>query len=185
MRKHDVPAGTLIDSVIAEMIKEANLHNEPVCAEMRGVEIVVQPGSEQAEVLKHFKEKEAELIEHELLEEHNTFQAKADEAFCRLPALDFSDLTALIDFFEEFLDASGVTHVNFDKQAVMDAFVEHGFDRNVNCGSEFDGDDRENYARWIIGQALASMMDGGAFVRVYDNYARDWREKFAPSSATC
>ncbi len=106
-----------------------------------------------------------------------TAQAQIDLSVVALDALDFSDLDAVIGWFETVQDATDQCGVRVPKAAILAAFSAAGFEPDANCGDAFD-DDRENVARYIIGQALSTLR----FLAIHGTihgFAKCWREKFS------
>ena len=76
--------------------------------------------------------------------------------------LVYSDLDQLVTFFTGWFD-EGIEQD--DAQRIVDGFTEHEYFAGVNCGEAFDGSDRDNYGRYLIGQALSFLSNGNR---------RDW-----------
>lgn len=108
----------------------------------------------------------------------NALQEKADQLVTQLDSLDFSNLEAVIDWIVNFQDASDHIGVSFDRKAVIDTFRSHGFDVGVNTGEDFNGEDAENTAKWLVGQALDGINSVGAIHQVVHKFAGDWKKKF-------
>ncbi|OGZ11660.1 MAG: hypothetical protein A3D67_00515 [Candidatus Lloydbacteria bacterium RIFCSPHIGHO2_02_FULL_51_22] len=69
------------------------------------------------------------------------------------------------------------------KDVVIATFAAKGYHPNVNCGQDFHGDDRDNFARYIIGQALGNLACVGAIHQVVQRFTNDWKKKFIPAVA--
>ena len=85
-------------------------------------------------------------------------QQKIDNAMARLSELDFADQGAIMDWLSAIRNASDYKSVATPVQEIVGVFRDHGYFPGVNCGTDFDGDDRNNFARYIIGQALANQI---------------------------
>jgi hypothetical protein len=105
-------------------------------------------------------------------------QQKIDNAMARLPMLDFNNLTAVFDWLTEIQDPSNHVGVETPRLEIIDAFADRGFYVNVNCGEYFDAENRENAARWLIGQALSNLILVGAIHSIFNTFAADWKMKF-------
>ena len=68
--------------------------------------------------------------------------------------------------------------VRVDRERIIATFGAHGYVSGVNCGDAFDAEDRENVARWLIGQCLANLVSVGAIHGIVHKFADDWIEKF-------
>lgn len=111
-----------------------------------------------------------------------SYQQQMDRLMEELPNLDFSDMGALIDWLDRLADPSDHIGVPTPAEEIVSAFIEHGFVPNANTKGQFNGDDPENYARWLIGQALDGLNTMGAIHGVYHKFAKEWKEKFAAST---
>lgn len=88
-------------------------------------------------------------------EEHRQkLRQRMSEAMVVLKSLDFSDLSAVIGWFEEFREVfnlSNRTQVIVPREEICTTFRENGF---VSIVEYLDVYDERNYARWIIDYAL-------------------------------
>ncbi|MEK7509683.1 MAG: hypothetical protein AAB605_03145 [Patescibacteria group bacterium] len=111
-------------------------------------------------------------------------QQKHDELMRQLPNLDFTNNIAVLNWLCEYQDPSDYIGVMKQQDEVVATFVAHGYHPNVNLHENFKEDDRDNYARYIIGQAL-SMLQGevGAIHHVIHHFTKKWKEKFFPVAA--
>lgn len=109
-------------------------------------------------------------------------QWKHDALMDVLPRLDFSDDTKVLDWLCEMQDPSDHVGVAVDKKAILDAFAAHGFLPGVNCGEDFNGADRDNMHRWLVGQAL-STLQSVAIHGIIHKFADEWRTKFLGKAA--
>lgn len=102
-----------------------------------------------------------------------------DKQMAKLPALDFTNDLAVLDWLCAIQDATDTSGVRMDKNAILIAFATNGFRPNANCGDAFDGADRDNFHRWIVGQALDTLSAVSIHPMIH-KFAADWREKFNP-----
>jgi hypothetical protein len=105
--------------------------------------------------------------------EVQNLQAKADRLMAHLTSLDFSNVAALLDWLCEMEEPRDRMGVGVDVPLIISTFTTHGYQPNVNCGAEFNESDPDNFARWIIGQAIKEPYYPG--VR---RFAGEWRKKF-------
>ena len=110
-------------------------------------------------------------------------QCQMDEAMSELSSLNFSDLNAVIGWLEKVRDPSDHVGVVTPSKQIVETFRGHGYEPSVNCGKDFNGEDEENFARWLIGQALDNLNSVGAILQVFDKFAEDWRKKFETTRA--
>ena len=115
----------------------------------------------------------------EVEERKATAQQKHDALMRRLPNLDFSNDVAVLDWLCEFQDPSDYIGVVKQQDVVLTTFAAHGYYPSVNCGKDFNENDRDNFARWLIGQALDGLRsEVGAIHQVIHKFADDWKKKF-------
>jgi len=105
-------------------------------------------------------------------------QKLADRLMAELPSLDFSNDVALLDWLHRLQDPSDYSGIRFDKEAVVKAFNDHGYVASANIGDDFNEDDRENYARYLVGQALSCLKSMGAIHQVFGTFHERWKAKF-------
>ena len=95
----------------------------------------------------------------------------------QLPGLDFTNDVAILDWFCAYQHPSDTMGVLKNAPRVLGTFLTNGYWPNANCGIEFKKDDRENVARWIIGQALSTMRVC-AVHQVIHHFVAEWKKKF-------
>lgn|GEM_PF-1566752 len=111
-------------------------------------------------------------------EKLRTDQAKVDELVAKLPELDFTDIDGLIDWLYELYNHHKVG-VNCPWELVVTTFTSHDFRPGMNCNEDFDGEDRTNFAGYLIGIALGGLICSiHAIHQMYKYRMDDWRAKF-------
>jgi hypothetical protein len=197
LREHRFMAGERIENAVCELVALANEYEEPVKADFNGVDIIAQPGDDPAELQtkwsadmdrkaeEYRNSPEGQRVAREAEERKQKLQAEANRLMSVLDEVDFSDLGAVIDWLEAMQDPSDHIGINFDRQHVLDTFEKHGYQPSVYTYGEFDENDREVYARWMIGQALDGIRQIGAIHGLIHKFAKSWREKFSPSGTAC
>jgi hypothetical protein len=107
-----------------------------------------------------------------------TRQEQHDTLMRDLATLDFRHDVAVLDWLCAFQDCADDVSVVKDKAAVLSAFTAAGFAPNVNCSAEYNGEDRDNACRYLVGQALAGIERVGAPHGIVLKFADDWKAKF-------
>lgn len=98
---------------------------------------------------------------------------KAEELIDALSWVEKSDLPGIMEIIRDSHILG--TFANADLAAKFVELLESkGFKPNVNCGKDFNGDDPQNHAEWIIGQAMTMPGHG-----IENKFANDWLAKFA------
>lgn len=103
-----------------------------------------------------------------------------DNAIVKLQSLDFTNQVEILDWICSIQDASDHTDVHTDSTFILMLFNMNGYLPDVNTGDEFDGDDPDNFARYIIGQALSGLRTVGVVHHVVTRFAGEWKNKFYP-----
>ena len=92
-------------------------------------------------------------------------QQKHDALMRQLPNLNFGDDVAVLDWLCEFQGPSSCIGVVKQQDVVLATFAAHGYYPNANCDMDFHFADRDNFARWIVGQALDELQSKVGAVR--------------------
>lgn len=121
----------------------------------------------------HSPEGKSEALESEKAEQ------EYNDLMVQLPNIDFNNQEAVLDWICNLEEASKNIDVDMRQDDVLKIFAEHGYQPSVNSGKEFNGEDRDNYARYIVGQALAGLQDDdAAILPIVTKYTDDWKKKF-------
>ncbi len=172
--------GTHVSSVARQLASLANINDETYTGDFGGITLVANPGdtSESVEV-QWWRQSDAksEAYRNSPEGERAARQAAINELMRRFETLDYEDLDQLVQFFDDMAEPSD--HIGTsDRWRIVDAFAEHGLVASMNSRDKFDGEDRENYAKYLIGQALGSLSFLGLIMSPYSVHAAQWRDKF-------
>jgi len=96
-----------------------------------------------------------------------------------LPNLDFTNQAAVLDWICEFQGPNDHIGVAKRQVDVLKIFAAHGYQPGVNTGETFNGEDNDNVARYIIGQALHGLRGEVGINPVVNKFTDDWKKKFA------
>lgn len=192
---YEPPIGIHISSAAIEMVQLANKHQTKVTAVFNGIELSTDPDFDvlraAQEIVEDYKlknklrieeydnspEGKAKIIELEIQKQQN--QKTVNAAVAELETLDFSDIAAVVDWFDKVTDPMDFRGVKVPSAKIVQIFENHGYLPGVNTGENFNGEDKENFARYIIGQALLGLKSPiGRIHPVFIRFAREWREKF-------
>lgn len=98
-------------------------------------------------------------------ERKEKMQRKHDILMEQLLNLDFNNQEALLDWICEFQNLSDYIGVVTDQEKVLGIFAEHSYQK------AFNREDRDNFARYIIGQVLSGLQgDTGAISQVVHKF---------------
>jgi hypothetical protein len=120
--------------------------------------------------LAYAKERASEAAAH---------QSKADKMISDLSGAPWPGHAAMIDWVSDVQEHFDYVGVAIDRDAIVREFSRMGYEPGVNCGAEFDGEDEDNSARWLIGQAVSGIKEVGAPHPIVREFAKRWRDKFA------
>lgn len=115
-------------------------------------------------------------------EEIATAEKIRDRLLLELPSLDFSNETAVLDWLCALQVPSDRVGVKIDAVPILSAFERHGLLPGMNCGDDFDGENRANFYGYIVGQGLTGLKDGPAIHWIINKFTDQWKEKFEPSA---
>lgn len=185
MKTYEALAGQSIQTAAKAMIALAVESQEPVLSEFNGIVIVGEPQDSYSKIVTRYHEASKKQHEEYLASPEGKkaaadsedrrlmLQKRADALMAALPHLVFTDVGEVLEWFcaaEEPRDHIGVT-ISFD--TIRDILAAHGYEAGANCSDDFKEDDRENFARWIIGQALSNPCPP-----LVNHFANKWRERF-------
>ena len=181
--------GSHVDDAARELI-EAAKNGQPAEGDFNGVTLVAGRNSTvEAIVARYHEGLEAQskaykaspagiAAEAASVSRKIAIQAEADALMAALPSLDMTDDVAVLDWLDRFQDPSDYIGIKADKAAVIRAFTEAGFVAGANCGDDFREDDRDNHARYLVGQALSCLQSMGAIHQVFGTFHERWKAKF-------
>jgi hypothetical protein len=187
----EVFAGEHIGRAAGRLVAAAKATNAMVEATFNGVRLVATPLSTAGEICRRYDDEchrqaaewrnspEGKAAAERDRAELARLQSCADRLLGRLPSLDFADQAAVLDWVCRFQPASDRVGVRFPRELILSTFARNGYHPNMNVGDAFDPEDRENVARYIVGQALDGLAKVGAIHPMACKFAADWREKFA------
>ena len=177
--------GEHIQGAISSALDMAKLNDSPVNMTFNDTSIVINP-TDTVDIVKtqwdiecqrrhdeHLKSEEYALRQEEYLKDMRESEAKVKNLMLSPP--DFADLNSVITWLEQLAD---LDNISVKYEGIIELFRENEFYPNVNCKENFNKDDKENVARWLIGQALDGIQTFGAIHPIYTKFADEWRVKF-------
>jgi len=189
-RKIEVNPGDHID-FYADRVAQAALESD-VVMDFSGVEFVVTKGKyNSSDIVEKWEKIRAELFEKYKNSPEGKAAAEAsardiaekqkqiDELTNQLDILDFSNTEKVLDWCAAFQSPSDRIDTKRDKEKILNKFAENGYLPNVNLGSEYKPEDKDNSARYLIGQALDGIKQIGAIHQVFHKFYDEWKAKFS------
>jgi len=191
MRTYEPMTGETIAVTAEKMVSFAGGTGDAVVANFNDVELTVNPDDDPQAIVDYYNDElgrraeayrnspEGKRAAAEAEERKQQLQRQMDEAMNELDSLDFSDLNAVIAWLGKACDPSDHIGGVVPHEQIVDTFRENGYVPNANCGTDFNGEDEENFARWLIGQALEGLKtEIHAIRQIFHKFADDWRKKF-------
>lgn len=177
--------GEHLAHAIRWMYLVANANNAEVQMEFNEETVTIRPGDNPEEVICAYQEKisnhgkeQRNSPEHtayqEAIKKQKYAQHKKLLTLCKEKP-DFDSLESCIDWFDALskLDLLLLSHL-----PVAGLFQKHGYRSNVFIGKDFNPEDKEVFARWLIGQALHCIETVGTIYPMFSEHAAFWKEKF-------
>lgn len=186
----DPRAGSSIKPTIRDMIALAKKENEIVFCYFNGFRIEVTKNSNESEIYQLWEEyqnqKNKEYLasdeyKNDCLERSkkvSELENKRDYLMNSLESLDMTDFEKVLSWFSQMQEPSDHVDVKIDAVAILQNFKEAGFEKNVNIGPFFNENDKENYARYIIGQCLDGLSSYGSIHYMAVVFTDKWKNKF-------
>lgn len=184
-----VMPGDTIEYVVGRMIDIARIDNQSVTTSFNDIEVTVDASSNAIDIVNKFMDDINERHKAWLNsvdgiralcaaeERRRNLQHRCDVLLAKLDTLDFSDDASILSWLCELADCD---HFDVDSKSreVLAKFKHEGYHADVNCGEHFNGEDRENFMRYIVGQALSGIAAVGSPHGVIHKFVEEWRQKF-------
>lgn len=110
-----------------------------------------------------------------------TVQSNAKELMKQLPKLNFKSNLEVLDWLCNIQPATDYIGAisSEEKDEIISTLTNNGFLPGVNTGKNFKEDDEDNFARYVIGQALSGLTGNvEAIHHIVTKFTDDWKEKF-------
>lgn len=91
--------------------------------------------------------------------------------------LNWDSYAAILKWLSNIQPLADHTGVSLDRSKIIAGFENHGFKANENTGDSFNGENPENHARYIIGQAIDGFLTVGAPHPILVSFVEKWIEK--------
>ena len=190
MKTYEPMAGENVSETAKRIIAMANESKETITANFNDITLTANEGDKAEAIVTFYHEESGRRAEayrnspegkkaaREAEERKQKMQQKHDALMQQLPSLDFNDDVAVLDWLCEFQDPSDYIGVSTQKDVVLATFAAHGYHPSVNCGKEFNGEDRNNFKHWLVGQALDGLQKVGAIHQVIQKGTPFLRQQF-------
>jgi len=187
---HEVqfPAGMHIARAAELLCEAAGEHGEARAA-FNDITLTATRGNTAAVIVAEFEARSAAAAkayrespdgiaaEERRQQARRDLQARHDALMARLPALDWSNDVAVLDWCCEMQEPSDHAGVVVKKDTILAEFAKHGFRPNMRTGSDYIADSRPVSHSWLIGQALSTLRHC-AIHGIIHQFAAQWKERF-------
>ena len=187
----EIDPGETIKSAIFSAIEVAQEKVQPVQFNFNGIVVQVTGDSEYDIVKQEYRTALAESQkEYENSPRYKKLKQKQDEELkadqLRIDSLlaslsevlkgnDFASVVVWCGLFAEINDNN---NLKFDKKVLVEQLKVAGWLSGVCTGKDFNEDDPENYARYIVGQCISNLESGMPIHPIAKSFADKWVEKF-------
>lgn len=185
MKTIEFLAGTHIENAALQLVEAC-----PARCLFNEIELIADEGSTVQQIVAFFgKESTRRAEEYRNSPEGQKAAKEAEDRrlaaqqafdFCmeKLPSLDFKNDAAVLDWFCEIQGSADHIGIVKSKDKILTTFALHGMYKGVNCGDEFNSDDRENFFRYLVGQCLDGFASVGAPHGIIHKFTAEWKQKF-------
>jgi hypothetical protein len=182
--------GKDISEACIALVKEAKMKKEDIFIIFNNVKIISKVDSDPKQLEEYYlKEVERLSIEYQNSEEYKIqqekrnqelmeTQKKLDESMEKLKYLDCSNQKEVLNWLCEIQPCTDLVGTNVDSNEIVRFFEDNDYFPVVNLGDNFNEDDQDNFARYIIGQCLSQLKERGSFHHILVKFAEDWNKKF-------
>lgn len=186
--------GGYIPRDIIEMTAVSNVIGQTITGDFNGIEITATPAScglKLAEKWTLEMERRREEYENssaykEHLKEMQMKAAANKEKVYSLindlAELDYTNFEAILDWLVSLEKVADDRDPSVNLTVVAKTFIDKGFEIDANLHEKFNGEDAENYARYLIGQALHNLNENKNIHQVIDYFTEEWKKKFIGNS---
>lgn len=190
MYTYEAPTGENINTTAKNMIALAKEKKGDVRTLFNNIPLLATEQSVPENIVKDFETKHNEASETQRkspkgqYEEVNREKEKKeiqDKINCligQLPSIDFSKQEKVLDWLCKFQPLSDHTNVKTDASKILKIFEKHGYRPGINVGKNFQEENPDNHARYIVGQSLENLQAVDAIHPVVHKFAKDWKKKF-------
>lgn len=173
------------------LVNERDKYEEPVCGTFNGIHIVADKETNADSLVNFFRiEVKRKQEEYEKTPEYKEVQEKSKSEIMQmneqmqikmkeLSSLDFKNLDTVLTWCCDVQPLTDRNGVNVPKDKILNIFNINGYFPKVNIGEDFKEDDKENFARYIIGQALGCLIHMNVIHPLVITFTEKWREKFS------
>ena len=187
---YEVRPGENINTTAKNMIALAKEKKGDVVAIFNDIHLSATEQSISEDIVKDFESKhkkaselrsksfKGQLAEKEQEKVKQKTQKEIDKLTGQLPGIDFSKQDKVLDWLCEFQPLSDHIDVETNTSKILKIFEQHGYRPGINVGQNFQIQNPDNHARYIVGQALETLNIVGAIHPAVHKFTKDWKAQF-------
>lgn len=105
-------------------------------------------------------------------------QLQADKLIEEMKNLDFKNYDLLLPWLSSIQPYTGDIRLSIPTRQIVNILEDNGYISGENCGQNFNENDKENFARYIVGQCLDGLGRLGSIHPIIVRFTDDWMKKF-------
>jgi len=190
MKQYEPGPGEDIGTSAKRAIELADKHNCECEFTFNGTLLIANSNLTADELVNRFhKQLDLDREEYEKSDEYKELVKKSTAEVLELSKqrnvlishlinLDFHDVSNVLDWMVQFQPISDRVGVAIDSGYIIIHFESKGYLPNANTGEDFDESDKDNFARYIIGQGLDGLNRISSIHPMLVKFTEDWNTKF-------
>ncbi len=174
------------------MVEISNFTGRSCTSNFNGIKIVATPGVTTSDAIvskykdavmyqkkRYAESSEGKALAKKVLEQQRTLRLQANQMMAELPELNLLNPSDVIAWIGEIRAPINYTGVKVPIEKIISTLEEAGYVADVNCDDEYDEKDKENVARYLIGQALSCLKEQEIIPQILMDFEKRWCKKFA------
>ena len=179
-------AGERIEVACTRLATAANVGDTVYSASFNGIDLLAAPGISAESLVQYYHEEsdrqhqaylaspqgKADAIAAQI--RRDSMQRDVDALMLKLPTVHGH--ADVLEWLAAFAIVADHTGVNKDYATVLDRLRMLAYEANANTGNAYAGNDRDNVARYIVGQAMDYMQKGLPPHSVLIRFVAEWQK---------
>lgn len=188
----DALPGDHISTVIKEMVDsvQAGTRYQKAVSDFNGVRIIATEQDTVESVQKQFERKTKasrkayrrstvhKRQKRERKEELKQLNREGKELLQTFKTVDKTNYEALLSWLTAFQPYSDRVGLKLPKYKVLQTLKQYGYQSDENTEENYNSEDKENAARYLIGQCVSGLERPRAIHPVLVKFHKEWKEKF-------
>lgn len=112
-------------------------------------------------------------------EKQKQLQQEGKALIQKLKRVDKTNYDSLLSWLTAFQPYSDTVGLKLPKYEVLQTLKQHGYQADENTEEHYNSEDKENTARYLIGQCVDGLEKHRAIHPVLVNFHKEWKERFS------